>query len=202
MMLISIKYSQIEAGIKEQVLQHPSISIPYLTATWITSVRQFLFQHNMSLTITDCLQVNTQGPNDQYIMQPDMLSKYTPQEQRDINLVRLHLQAITLSDISSPDGKTIRGAALHGLRSTKERQRRNWPKQPAPTKHQSKLWRRYIVSNFIRYNKTWKVQLGPVIENTMSNHQQRGHQACDMTFRDARSYHTFRQYIGSLPRWH
>jgi ribonuclease HI len=173
-------------------------------ATWITSVRQFLFQHNMSLTITDSLlKVNLQGPKDQYIMQSDMLKKYSPQEQRDINLVRLHLQAITLSDISSHDGKTIRGEALNGLRSNTDLHRRNWPKQPAPTKHQSKLWKRYIVINFIRHHKTWKVPLGPVLENSLANHKKRGQPECTETlFRDARNCNTFRQYIGSLPRWY
>ena len=34
--------SQLEAGIPQLLLEEPTISIPYLTPTWILSMRQFL----------------------------------------------------------------------------------------------------------------------------------------------------------------
>lgn len=37
MIVISIKYAQMEASIQEHILKQPSINIPYLTATWSTS---------------------------------------------------------------------------------------------------------------------------------------------------------------------
>jgi hypothetical protein len=57
MIIISLKYSQIEAGIQQNLLEHPDITIPYLTPTWTTSLRQFLFQHNLAVTITDRLVI-------------------------------------------------------------------------------------------------------------------------------------------------
>jgi hypothetical protein len=39
LMILNVKYSQIEAGILELLLEHPGITIPYMTPTWITSVR-------------------------------------------------------------------------------------------------------------------------------------------------------------------
>jgi hypothetical protein len=39
------KYHQIEAGISEPLLERPDIHLPYITPTWLTSLRQFLFNH-------------------------------------------------------------------------------------------------------------------------------------------------------------
>jgi hypothetical protein len=113
---MSLKYSQIESGISEPLLEKPDIPLLYLTPTWLTSVRQFLYQHNLTLSITDTLLIRFQGSHDRCIMQPEILKHYSPQQQLDINLVRLHLQAITLSDISDPTGKNISTWALQGAR--------------------------------------------------------------------------------------
>jgi hypothetical protein len=125
MIIISLKYSQIEAGIRQQLLEHPAINIPYLTPTWITSLRQFLFQHNLTVTITNGLEIHLQGNNNQCIMQPDRLRQFSKQDQRDFNLVRLHIQAITLSDISTPDGISINHEALHGRLNSNYKRRRH-----------------------------------------------------------------------------
>jgi hypothetical protein len=57
LMMLNVKYSQIESGIKEPLLEYPSILISYLNPTWILSARQFLSQHNMKVTLTDTLDV-------------------------------------------------------------------------------------------------------------------------------------------------
>ena len=202
LIIISIKYSQIEAGIKEHLLENPAIDIPYLTPTWITSVRQFLFQHNLTLTFTNSLQIHLQGSSDQHIMQPLQLKKYSPQDQRDINLVRLYIQAITLSDVSTPDGNHITWEALHGHRALTQVVRKNWPRQRAPTKHQSNVWKRYMVENFLRYNTTWKTPLGEVLPNTYETYKSWRNRMRAATFDDPRGYSTLRQYIRSLPRWY
>ena len=203
MIIISIKYSQIEAGIKDHILEHPSIDISYLTATWITSVRQFLFLHNLSLTITDSLNIIYQGKMDQCIMQPELLQRYSNQNQRDINLVRLHLQAITISDLSTHDGISIRQEAWDGQRHQNEEQRSNWPTQPEPTNHQVKIWRRYMSDNFLRYQRKWKSKLGPIAPNTYESYQQSTQSTSPtIQFQDPRDYDTLRQYIRSLPKWY
>jgi hypothetical protein len=74
-----------------------------------------MYQHNITATISDTLHIY-RSPQDQCIMEGITLKQYTPQQQRDINLVRLYLQAITLFDLSTPDGKTIRPNALSGIR--------------------------------------------------------------------------------------
>ena len=99
-MIMNVKYSQIESGILEPILEHPEILISYLTATWITSIRQFLCQHNTTISLTDTLKIQLRGSNDRCIMDAEALTRYTTQQKCDINLVRMYLQIITLSDMS------------------------------------------------------------------------------------------------------
>ena len=115
---LNIQYSQLEAGIGEPLLLYPSIPVSYLTPTWILSVRQFLTNHNMSLRLTNEFTVPLRGSTDGYIMQEQHLTRYSPSQQRDINLVRLYLQVTTLSDISDPvRHSAILLSALDGERS-------------------------------------------------------------------------------------
>ena len=62
---------QIESGISEPLLEYPGISIPYLTPTWITSVRQFLYQPNLSISLTDTIKIKLHGTYDRCIMNTD-----------------------------------------------------------------------------------------------------------------------------------
>jgi hypothetical protein len=62
LMQLNLKYSQIEAGILEPLLEHPcSIHLAFLTPTRITSIRQFLFNHNLKVSLTDTLQIQLRG---------------------------------------------------------------------------------------------------------------------------------------------
>jgi hypothetical protein len=56
------------------------------------------------------------------------LKHYTPGQQRDINLVRLYIQAMTLSDLSTYDGTMIREEALQGVRGSQQKVRIHWPR--------------------------------------------------------------------------
>jgi hypothetical protein len=203
MIIISIKYSQIEAGIKENILERPDIHISYMTPTWITSVRQFMYQHNLSLTFTNCIDIHFQGKYDECIMNPSALQSYTNQQQYDINLVRLHLQALTLSDISTPDGKAITNEALLGQRPQRHINRKNWPHQPAPMQSQVNIWHRYLKDNFIRSDSSWNKKLGHVTPNTYKNYMARRiSKNAPGRMDDPRKFDTFRQYLRSMPRWH
>jgi hypothetical protein len=58
---MNLKYSQMEAGIAKPLLEHPHIHISYLTSTWITSLRQYLYLHNMTVSLTDSIQIKLRG---------------------------------------------------------------------------------------------------------------------------------------------
>jgi hypothetical protein len=72
---LSIKMTQLEAGISEAILEEPHIQISYITATWITSIRKFMAHHNIQMTVTDTLQVRFNSGNDTCIMDPVKLKR-------------------------------------------------------------------------------------------------------------------------------
>jgi hypothetical protein len=160
LLLISLKYTQLEAGVPYNLLEKPHISIPYITPTWATSVRQFLYQHNITVNISDSLRIRYSNKFDQCIMDSDAIKRYTPGQQRDINLVRLYIQALTLSDLSTSDGTAIREHYLQGCRSPEQKIRQHWPRQSLPTPTQRRLWRKYITSTFLGYDRKWSRSLG------------------------------------------
>ncbi len=53
LIMINIHSTRLEAGIDFGILEEPSRPISYITPTWITSVRGFLANHNLTITITD-----------------------------------------------------------------------------------------------------------------------------------------------------
>ena len=52
---LNMQYSQLESGVGDLLLERPNLYIPYLTLTWLLSLQQFLFCHNM----TTCIPVMT-----------------------------------------------------------------------------------------------------------------------------------------------
>ena len=50
LLLINVKYMlQLKSGVLPPLLENPYIQISYLTPTWTTSLRQFLYQHNLQI---------------------------------------------------------------------------------------------------------------------------------------------------------
>jgi hypothetical protein len=192
-MILNLKYSLIESGIQEPLLEHPGISISYLTPTWILSVRQFLSQHNMAITLTDTLNVEIRDRYGSCIMNNEHLTRYTPIQKLDINLVRLHLQIITLSDMTRSDGIHVCDYHRQGLRRPQQPIRtKTWPRQPLPTPSQRKIWTNYISSNFVRYGNKWR--------NPMRNLPAPPTSADTPPTPPITS--TLQSFLKNLPKWH
>ena len=191
LILLNAKYSQIEAGVSEALLEFPHLRIPYLTPSWLMSVCQFLYQHNLTISLTDTLTVVLRGTHDKCIMCLKALTRYALKQQRDINLVRLHLQVITLSDMTTADGYDICSHNLAGERRPGKKIRtKTWPIQQAPTPQQKRLWKRYISSHYLRYGTKWTTRMTsgtPDLKEsppTIATH-----------------YTDLQSHIQSLPRW-
>jgi hypothetical protein len=139
---LNLHSSQLEAGIGPRLLAQPDIHIPYLTPTWILSIRQFLYSQNMSITITHAPTVRLRSSSDQHIMQSAHLTRYSSSQQRDINLVRMYLQVQTLADLSDPARpKCISLEYLDAVRPREFSSDPQWPRQHEPTKQQRRLWK-------------------------------------------------------------
>ncbi|KAI2494430.1 hypothetical protein MHU86_20113 [Fragilaria crotonensis] len=155
---LNLDYSQREAGVDFHLLEHPNRHVSYLTPSWILSVRQFLGNNNMHLQISDLHLDPLRGPKDEYIMQLDHLTRYTPAQQQDLNLVRLWLQVATLADMCDPDRPNrILLCYLDGSRPSDFEPSSKWPRQDKPSKSQQRLWKRFIRSSYLRYPPYWKV---------------------------------------------
>jgi hypothetical protein len=155
--MINLHALQLEAGVDFCLMENPTTSIGYLTPTWLTSVRDFMANHNITMTISDQPNLIVRSPTDQFIMQPEHLQRYTPAQQKDINLVRLHLQATTLVDLADTNRpEAICLHSLDGNRPSNFKRDSYWPRQPVPSTQQKRLWKRFIASSFLRYIPLWK----------------------------------------------
>jgi hypothetical protein len=194
LLLISLQHSQREAGIMYPLLERPDIHIPYLTPTWITSLRQYLYNHNITISLTDTYELQLNGKNDQSIMNLEYLKGYTTGQQAQINRVRIHLQVATLSDMSDDTGFCIRPEYLAGDRPSNFQVCTQWPHQPTVTRQQQRLWRKYVGSHFLRYGTKWINRLER--PNTTGNIESTTHTP------NPTQYSSLALYLKSLPRWH
>ena len=156
LLLMNLHYSQIEAGIGEPLLEYPSITLSYLTPTWLMSLRQFLHKHNITIRVTDEYKIPLQGSKDQYIMQSQHLQRYSASQQRDLKLVCLYLQVHTLADMSDRTKKNA--ISLNYLDAIGPKDfvfNSSWLRQDVPTKVQRRLWKRYIRSLYLPYVPYW-----------------------------------------------
>jgi hypothetical protein len=202
LLIISLKYSQLEAGVPFALLEKPHINLPYITPTWATSVRQFLYQHSITVNISETLRIRYSNKFDRCIMDSDTLRRYHTGQQRDINLVRLYLQVLTLSDLSTSDGTAIRECFLSGRRHAEQQIRRHWPRQSIPTNSQRRLWRNYITSTFISHGTKWRTPLGP---SALHHRPQFSGSPCLVSTIPQKLGHecdSLKEYIARLPRWH
>jgi hypothetical protein len=197
LILATLKYLQQESGIGEALLEVPSRYVPYLTPTWVTSIRQYMSNHNLSITLTNVLSLTVTRSGDSFIMVGEHLSRYSDIQQKDINLVRMYLQVTFLSDMAAPDGKTLLAQYLQGDRPHPFDSTAIWPRQENPTSSQKKLWRKYVASSFLQYPPYLLHRIGPVVPlvpNPTEVH---------FPTKEAASYYlSLDSYISALPRTH
>ena len=114
------------------------------------SLRQFLYNHNITITLTDCWHVPLCYKHYQYLMEPALRDRsFTYSDYEHINCVRLYLQVATLSDISDGNGQTVNKAIMAGQRPNDRRSPRAWPRQPTVTKSKVPLWEKYLRTHFV-----------------------------------------------------
>jgi hypothetical protein len=141
MMITLIKTSQLESGLYDAILMQPTTAVSYITPTWVTTIRQYLYNHGMSVELTDQLGMTASCANDQLLMDPVRIQQYTPDEQLDINLSRIHTQSIWLSDLTTGDGLRIRSESLNGRNNTMRQSTYVWPRQPTLTTKKRNRWK-------------------------------------------------------------
>ena len=113
-------------------------------------LRQFLYNHNIAITLTDCWHVPLCCKHDQNLMEPALSDRsFTYSDYENINCVRLYLQVATLSGISDRNGQTVNKAIMAGQRPNDRKSPRAWPRQPTVTKSQVTLRDKYLRTHFM-----------------------------------------------------
>ena len=114
------------------------------------SLRQFLYLHNITITLTGCWYVPLCCEHGQYLIEPALSDRsFTYSDYEHISCVRMHLQVATLSDISNENGRTVNKAIMAGKRLAEHQSPRCWPRKPRVTKFQVNLWGKYLRTLFV-----------------------------------------------------
>lgn len=154
----AVAWAQFSSGTSFSILERVEEPLPHLESKWLTSLRTFLASISASLQLDDPCIPPLQREHDQYLM--DMIIKsgrYTPLEIRKLNYCRLYLQAVTLADISKPNGQDLDQCFLLGTSSLQSgRTRWHTVHQERPSEREWKLWR--------SANHIWSDQQGRLIQ--------------------------------------
>ena len=138
----TIQQYTIETGLGGEPLNQNVEKVIYLTKnTWIEQTIKSCRKFDITFE-TDTPQLNTWIDNDKYLMH-DAIRVLERQELLNFNNVRLFLQVMTVSDITTADGKQIDIDILRGDRGYSPSPSRNayeWPRIPEPTKREKEAW--------------------------------------------------------------
>jgi hypothetical protein len=139
----TIAWAQLGTGMSYSILAQVTISLPHLEAKWIASLREFLATISASIRLDDPCIPPHQRENDKYLMDLIIQSgRYTPAQVRKLNYCRLYLQAVTLSDITKPNGHKLDPCLLSGRPSLfSNRTRWHTVQQVRPSESEWKLWK-------------------------------------------------------------
>jgi exonuclease III len=144
LILCALSWLQLSVGVSYPVLEQPLNPLPHIESLWLTSLRDFLASHKLSIQMTDTGIPPLQREHDTYIMDHILQANhYTKAEVRKINYCRMFLQAVTVSDLSHPDGTSIDLLMMQGQDSEKgSRTAILSIHQERPSDTEWKLWRR------------------------------------------------------------
>jgi hypothetical protein len=161
LILIALRFLQIESGSGKHILFHPDEYIPYLTACWLTSLRDFLARHNIQLEVTKAKLIEKSRKGDCYLMDDfRALGIFDDDELYDINLCQIFLQVTTLSDIADAASKAISAEIFDGKKSSDRFSLHRWPRQPVVTTRQRNLWKKALEAAYTSTGWVLKTPLG------------------------------------------
>ena len=154
----TIAWAQLGTGMSYSILAQVTISLPHLEAKWIASLREFLATISASILLDDPCIPPPQRENDKYLMDLIIQSgRYSTAQVQKLNYCRLYLQAVTLSDITKPNGHELDPCLLAGRPSLfSSRTRWHTVQQDRPSESEWKLWK--------TANSLWSDQYGHLFQ--------------------------------------
>ena len=137
---------RLEIGISGNILQEDYYTFQplVLTTSWIQHLWKFLTDYGIKIQL-DIAEIHPKREQDTYIMEQIVAAKVaSKKELKEVNECRIYLQAFTLSDIVSPDGKYINKCLLKGIKTDYMHQSVNWPLWQKPAAQSWTSWRRIL----------------------------------------------------------
>jgi hypothetical protein len=107
------EYSQLLAGVQYPILQNPKPRLPHINNPLITTIRQFLAESDLSISIPGLYTPQHLRENDCNIMGELMKMEKSPIAIQRVNQCQLFLQITWLSEMTDPPGTTILPDFLH-----------------------------------------------------------------------------------------
>ena len=105
----TLAWLHFSAGMSYSLLDRVDNKLPHLETKWIYSFRQFLASISASIHLDDPCIPQPQREHNQYLMDMMIIHSncYSPAQIRKLNYCRLYLQAVTLADITKPNGSHL-----------------------------------------------------------------------------------------------
>jgi hypothetical protein len=105
-------------GTSYSILERVHEQLPHCESIWVSSLRSFLSSIDAMLYLDEPSIPRVQRESDQHLMDMILASRqFKPGEIRRLNYCRLYLQAITLSDITKPNGTELDLSMVSGTSS-------------------------------------------------------------------------------------
>jgi hypothetical protein len=150
---------KMEMGLNGYLFQHdPTIWDAMISATWLKRTWKFAAQHRIELR--DNLEdFKMKRIHDELLMKKFQQMGFQGQDLYKLNTCRLHLQVITISDITDGTGERVTEAAWKGNHTEYTNRHHNWPIQPRPPAAFWATWQRAL-SSICGHNRTLIQKLG------------------------------------------
>ncbi len=112
----------------------------WIEHSWLTSLWQLVSRVKFQITVKRAWKPAIQRLHDIMLMDFFVELKYSPHQLEALNRCRIYLQVLTLSDITSADGRQIIQPVLNGDKIIDRRSTLYWPTQQRPPPNEWRLW--------------------------------------------------------------
>ena len=166
---IALEVIQLMVGLPTWIFsQHNHDLINMIDDCWIKCTWNFLIKNDFQIDAS-VPALLPQRTHDCFLMERINTLDIPAHDKARLNLCRIYLQAITLSDITDAGGIQILEKAMLGQRDMHRVSNLNWPSQGRPCEQDWKLWRYHLTRLFSRPRS--KVLLQPLGQWTTQTHQ-------------------------------
>jgi hypothetical protein len=159
LILIAISHLQLHIGSGS-----PFFSLPYphysrwIENNWLASIWKHAHQIHITVDVEKHWIPHLTREHDIFLMELFQLHNFSSTQLRHLNHCRLFLQVLTLSDITSADGKHILSSAKNGMLALERPSMLHWPRQESPPDFAWDLWR--LVLSHVSTQSKLNRQLG------------------------------------------